>query len=114
MVDEELVEVRDPAYPSDAEEAWRRSRSDRRNKPGEVPLRERCSSSFSEAGPRTGQDEPGAGEVVAFAEDEVRGEIAGGPRPKESRRVGTELIEHVAELCSLDSVEAPFDHIAGV
>src|SRR5665647_2375962 len=33
VVDEELVEVRYPAHPSDPEEAWRRPRSDRRNEP---------------------------------------------------------------------------------
>jgi len=37
VVDEELVEVGEPVYPSDPEEAGRRSRLDRRNKPVEVP-----------------------------------------------------------------------------
>ena len=75
--------------------------------------RERSSSSFGEAAPRTGQDEPGAGERVVLAEDEVRGEIAGRPRLEESRCVGTELVEQVAELCSLDGVEERTGHIAG-
>ena len=105
MVDEELVEVREPAYPSDAEEAGRRSRSDRRDKPGEVPHRERPSSSFGEPTPRAGQDESGSGEEVVLAEDEVRGEIAGRPRLEEGRCVGTEFVEQVAEPCSLDGVE---------
>ena len=59
VVDEELVEAREPAHPSDPEEAWRRSRSDRRDEPGEVPQRERSSTPFRKAAPRTGQDEPG-------------------------------------------------------
>jgi hypothetical protein len=59
VVDEELIEARQPAHPSDAEEARRRSRSDRRNEPCEVPQRERSSSSFSQAAPRTGRTSPG-------------------------------------------------------
>ena len=52
--------------------------------------------------------------MVALAEDEVRGEIAGRPRLEESRCLGTELVEQVAELCSLDGVEKRTGHIAGV
>src|SRR5215471_3371661 len=37
VVDEELIEAREPAHPSDAEEARRRSRSDHRDEPREVP-----------------------------------------------------------------------------
>src|SRR5215470_20104700 len=59
VVDEELVEAREAAHPSDAEEARRRPRSERRDEPGEVPLRERSSPSFGQAAPRTGQHEPG-------------------------------------------------------
>jgi hypothetical protein len=114
VVDEELIEARQPAHPSDAEEAWRRSRSDRRNEPCEVPQRERSPSSFGQAAPRTGQDKPGASEVVALAQDQVRGEIASRPRREESRSPGTEFAEQVAELCSLDGVEEPAGHIAGV
>jgi hypothetical protein len=114
VVDEELIEARGPAHPSDAEEAWRRSRSDRRDEPCEVPRRERSSSSFSQAAPHTGQDKPRSSEVVALAQDEVRGEIAGRPRREESRCLGTELVEQVAELCSLDGVEEQIGHVAGV
>ena len=113
VVDEELVEVREPTHPSDAEEARRRSRSDRLLRARKVRQRERSSSSFREAAPRTGQDEPGACEGVVLTEDEVRGEIAGRPRLQESRRLGTELVEQVTELCSLDGVELQLVHIAG-
>ena len=44
----------------------------------------------------------------------MRGEIAGRPRREESRCLGTEFAEQVAELCSLDGVEKPTGHIAGV
>ena len=113
VVDEELVEVGDPAHPCDAEEARRRSRSDRRGEPGKVPQRERSSSSFSQAAPPTGHDKPRAGEVVALAEDQVRGEIAGCPRLKKRRCLRTEVVEQVAELCSLDGVKE-LGHIAAV
>jgi len=113
VVDEELIEAREPAHPSDAEEAWRRSRSDRRNEPCKVPQRERSSSSSNQAAPPTGQDKPGASEVVALAEDQVRGEIAGRPRREDGRCLGTEFVEQVAELCSLDGVKE-LGHIAGV
>ena len=74
--------------------------------------RERSSSSFGEAAPRTGQDEPWCREVVVLAEDEVRSEIARRPRLEEGRCVGTEFVEQVGELCSLDGVEERTGHIA--
>lgn len=114
VVDEELVEAREPAHPSDAEEAWRRSRPERRDEPCEVPERERSLPPCGQAAPRAGQDKPGAAERVALAQDEVRGEIAGCPRREEGRCPGTELVEQVAELCSLDGVEERMGHIAGV
>jgi len=114
VVDEELIEAREPAHPSDAEKAGRRSRSDRRNEPGEVRQRERSLPPFSQAAPRTGQDEPRASEVVALAQDEMSGQIAGRPRREESRCLRTELVEQAAEPCSLDGVEERIGHIAGV
>jgi len=114
VVDEELIEARQPAHPSDAEEARRRSRPERRDEPGEVPQRERSSPPFRQAAPRTGQHKPGASEVVALAQDQVRGQIAGRPRREERRCPGTEFAEQVAQLCPLDCVEEPIGHIAGV
>lgn len=104
MVDEELIEVRDPAHPSDTEETWRRSRSERRGQPCEFPQREGSSPPLSQAAPCTAQDKPGTSEVVALAEDQVRGEIAGSPRRKHGRCPRSEIVEQVAELCSLDGV----------
>ena len=62
VVDEELIQAGQPAHPADAERAGRRSRPERRDEPGEVPQRERSSASFRQAAPRTGQDQPGAGQ----------------------------------------------------
>jgi hypothetical protein len=61
VMDEELVEAREPAHPSEAEGPSRRARPQRRDDLGEVPLRERSPSSFRKASPRPGQDKPGAG-----------------------------------------------------
>ena len=55
-----------------------------------------------------------ASEVVALAEDQVRGKIAGRPRREESGCLGTEFVEQVAELCSLNGVEERTGHIGGV
>ena len=113
-MDKELVEVGESPHPTDAEETSWRSRSDRCNEPGEVPTRERCSSSFGEAAPRTGKDEPRCREVVVLAEHKVRSEIARRPRVEEGRCVGTEFIEQVGELSSLDAIEERIGHAAGV
>jgi hypothetical protein len=52
--------------------------------------------------------------VVALAQDQVRGQIAGRLRSQESRCPGTEFAEQVGELCSLGSVEEGTGHIAAV
>jgi hypothetical protein len=114
VVDEHLVEAGELPHPPDAEEAWRRSRPERGNEPGEVPPRHCSSSSFGQAAPRTGQDKPRAREVVALAQNQVRGKIAGRPRREESRCLGTEFVEQVAELCSLRGIEERTGHVAGV
>ena len=99
VVDEELVEAREPAHPSDAEEAWRRSRPDRRNEPGKVPQRERSSSPFRQAAPRTGQDKPGAGEVSraragpGARRDRGSSTAPGGSAPRDrARRTGRRAV----------------------
>ena len=61
------------------------------NEPGEVLTREGGSSSFGEAAPRTGGDEPWCREVVVLAEHKVRGEIARRPWLEQGRYVGTEF-----------------------
>ena len=114
MVDKELVEVGQAPHPTDAEETSWRSGSDRRNKPGEVLKRECCSSSFGEAAPRTGENEPWCREVVVLAQHQVRSEIARRPRVEQGRRVGTELVEQVGELSALDGVEERIGDVAGV
>jgi hypothetical protein len=110
VVDEELVEVGVPAYPADPEEAGRRSGSDRLDEPGEVPRRERPASSFGQPTPRARQDESGCGEAVVLADDQVRGKITGRPRAQQGGRLGTELVEQVAELCALDGLEGRIGH----
>jgi hypothetical protein len=110
VVDEELVEVGEPAYPSDTEEAGRRSRPDRRDQLGEVPRGERSASAFGQPTPGAGQDESGSGQAVVLADGQMRGEITGRPRLEECRRLRTELVEQVAELRALDGVEGHIGH----
>ena len=114
MVDKELVEVGQLPHPIDAEETSWRSRSDRCNEPGEVLARECGSSSFGEAAPRTGEDEPWCREVVVLAQHEVRSQITRRPRVEEGRRISTEFVEQVGELFSLDGVEERVGDVAGV
>lgn len=114
VVDEELVEVRYPAHPSDPEESWRRARSDRLNEPWKVSQGELSSSPFSNAAPHPWQDKPRSGGMVVLAEGDMRGEIAGSPRLQESWCLDTELIEQVAELCSFNGVEKHNGHAVGV
>gem|GEM_PF-6002034 len=49
-----------------------------------------------------------------LAEHKVRSEIARRPRVEEGRCVGTEFIEQVGELSSLDAIEERIGHAAGV
>jgi hypothetical protein len=52
--------------------------------------------------------------MVALAQDEVRGEIAGLPRRQQRRRIRPEFLEQVAELGSLVGIEERIGHIAGL
>ena len=112
-MDKELVEAREAPHPTDAEETSWRSGSDRCNEPGEVLTREGGSSSFGEAAPPTGEDQPWSRDVVVLAQHKVRSEIARRPRIEQCRCVGTEFIEQVGEQFSLDSVEERIGHVAG-
>ena len=108
VVNEELIEIRDPAHPANPEEARRRSQSNRLNEPGKVLHRERLPAPFGKATPCTRNDEPGSRKRVVLAHDEVCGKIPGRPGFEESRRIRTELLEQAADLRSLTGVE---DHV---
>ena len=71
------------------------------------------SAPFGEAAPRTGDDEPRCRDEVVLPEHKVRSQIARRPRVQEGRRIGTEFIEEVGELVSLDGVEERVGHVAG-
>ena len=64
--------------------------------------------------PRPLKLEPGSSGMVVLAQDEVRREIAGGPRLQESWCLGTDLFELVAEPCSFNGVEKHSGHAGGV
>lgn len=110
-MDEELVEVREPAHPIQSEESRRRSRSDRRDERGVVLQRDGSSSPFGKTTPHTGKDQPGAREKVVLTDHEMRGQIAGRPRPEQRRRLGTEPRQQRAEPCSLIAVEELANHV---
>ena len=66
------------------------------------------------SGPTHREDEPWCREVVVLAQHQVRSEIARRPRVEEGRCVGTEFIEQVGELFSLDGVEERIGHVTEV
>lgn len=111
VVDEELVQVRAAAHPSDAEEAWRRPRTDPRDEAREIVLRESSSATFGEPAPRPGKHKPRSGHIIPLAQNQVSGQVAVRPRREESRSLGPELFQQVAESCSLDGIEVHFGHI---
>ena len=112
-MDKELVEGGKAPHPTDSEKTSWRSRTEPGNQPGKLLTCERSSSSFGESGPRTRNDKPWCREGVVLAKHQVRYEITRRPRLEEGRRVGTEFIEQVGELLSLDDVEPRTGHVAG-
>lgn len=105
-MDEELVQVRERTDPGDAEEPWRRPRSDPRDKPREVAaVRQLYASSLGEVLERAGKDQAGCGNEIAFAKHEVCGEILSGPSIEQRGRRRPELVEHAAQLHTLLRVE---------
>lgn len=114
VMDEELVQVREPTDPSDPEETRRRPGSNDRDELRE-PLLLQCNPpSFGEEGPRAGKDESRRGEVVVFTEDEVRHEVVSRPRLEKCRSIRAELVQELTELLAFDGVEEQFGHVAGV
>jgi hypothetical protein len=93
VVDEELVQARQPAHPAEAEEAGRRPGPQRPDEQAEVPACERALPLLRQAAPGAGQDQPGASQRVALAQHQMRGQIAGRPRRKQGRRPGAEITE---------------------
>ena len=96
-----------------------------RKKPGGGPDRSVATSLRSPAarallaavrpgGPTPRARQARAGERVALAKDQVRGDIAGCPRREEGRCIGTEFVEQVGQLRPLDRVEERTGHIARV
>lgn len=104
-MDEELVQVREPTYPSDPEETRWRPRSNDRDELREPLLLQYDPPPFGEAAPRAGKDEPRCSEVVVLAEDEVRREVVRRPRLEKRRSLRAEFVEEIAELGSLDGVD---------
>jgi len=58
-----------------------------------------------QAAPGSGQNQPGAGQRIALAQHQMRGQITGRPRRKQGRRPRAELAEQVAQLRPLSGVQ---------
>ena len=99
------VEVGQAPHPTDAEETSWRSRSDLATSQGKSSRASAVLRRSAKRLQRTGEDEPWCREVVMLAQHQVRSEIARRPRVEQGRRVGTEFVEQVGELFSLDGVE---------
>ena len=114
MVDEELVQVRERADPSDAEEPGRRARSDPRNEPPELSVvRQPHPASLGEPLERARKEDAGAREEIALTQHEVGGEVARSPALDQRGYVSPELFEEIAKRKALLRVERKTTHPAG-
>ena len=111
VMHEELVEVGKRTDPADAEEPRRRARPDPRHEPREVAaFREPDPPPLGESPERARERDARAGDQIALAEDDVRGEVVRGPSLEQRGNGWPELVEHVAELLSLLRVEVSSAH----
>jgi hypothetical protein len=112
VVDEELVQVRERADPVNAEETGRRPGSDSIHEPREVvAFGEPAAALLGEALERSGQDDARAGEEVALAQHDVRGEIVRAPTDEQGRCRRAEFLEDAAKVSALRCVEVAVTHL---
>ena len=110
LVNEQLVEVRDAPHPPDPKEALWRSGPDGLDECGLVRRSEMLTMSFCIASPCTGQHKPRAGGVAVLANNEVIREVARRPGFENRRRLGSELVQEIAEPFAFDGVQAQVHH----
>ena len=114
MVDEELVQIREGANPSDAEEPRRWARPDPPDEPPELPLlREPHPASLGEPLERPGKDDAGASDEIALTQHDVGGEVLRGPALEQRGHVGAELFEEIAKRKALLRVKRRITIAAG-
>jgi hypothetical protein len=115
MVNEELVEIRKGADPSNAEEPDGRAGPDLRDEPREVlALGQLDPTPLGEPLKGARQNEAGAGDEIAFSQHDVSGEIVSSPILEQCGHGGTKLVEEITQLKALLRVERDISHAAGV
>jgi hypothetical protein len=114
-MNKELVEIRQGADPSDAEEPDRRTGPDGRDERRKV-LALGQSGPMSLGKPRGGtrQNETRSSDRIMFSQHEVGREIVGGPALEEGGNRRAELVEKITELKALSCVEGNIDHAGTV
>ncbi len=111
VVDEELIQVRKGAHPSDAEESGRRTGADPRDQPRKVfALSQSGPTPLSEPLEGAGENDARASHEIAFSQHDVRGEIMSGPRRKQRGSGRAEFIEQPTKRLSLLRVERDISH----
>jgi hypothetical protein len=115
VVNKELVEIRQGADPSNAEESDGRAGADPCDEPREVlALGQPGPTPLGEPSEGTRQNEARAGNEIAFAQHEVGGEIVSSPALEQCGNGRTELIEEITQLMALVRVERNIRHATGV
>lgn len=80
MMDEELVEAGEVAHPTQPEEAEGWTGSQPVDQPAELPAFDHCDgAAFGEPRGRPGKDQARRGYRIALPQQEVSGELFGGP-----------------------------------
>jgi hypothetical protein len=110
-MNEELVEIRQTADPSDAEEPNGRAGPDPRDEPRKVlALSQFRPTPLGEPFEGSGQDEARTGDQVVFSQHEVGGEIVTAPPVEQGRNGRAELVEKIAELQALLRIQWNISH----
>lgn len=113
VVDEELVQVRKGADPSDAEDPGRWARPDPLDKPPELSAR--CQlhpAPLGELSERPRKDEAGAREEITLAQHEVGSKVLRGPALDQRGSLGPELVEELTKCKALLRVKRKITHLS--
>jgi hypothetical protein len=114
VVDEELIQVRHGADPSDSKESGRWSRPGPLDQPSEISLlRHRRSASLAELLECSRKDEARTSDEVTLAQHGVGSEVLRGPVVEQRGYVRPEFFEEVAERKAPQRVEVNMSIAAG-
>ncbi len=105
VVNKELVQIRQGADPSDAEEPDGRARPDPRDEPFEIPdLGQPGPTPLGETFEGTGENDARPGNEIAFAQHDVGGEVVSSPALEQCWNGRAELVEEITELKALSHI----------